>query len=78
MTFLTPEAAAAFLGLSVRTLATYRSGAAGPAYYKFGGRVRYTREDLQQWAATRPPAGRSGRAVSPRDEESLEPRPGPR
>ncbi|MCY4003420.1 MAG: helix-turn-helix domain-containing protein [Rhodospirillales bacterium] len=78
MTFLTPRAAAAFLGLSVRTLARYRSGGKGPVYYKFGRTVRYMSDDLRQWATTRPSDRGSGDAGPPPNEESLEPRPGPR
>ena len=76
--FHAPREAATFLGLSVRALARYRSRGRGPVYYKFGASVRYTLEDLRQWAATRPPGRRTDRARRPLDEESLELRPGPR
>ena len=33
----------------------YRCRGKGPVFYKFGERVRYTPDDLGQWAATRPP-----------------------
>ena len=45
--------AAAFLGLSPRTLDRYRVTAAGPAFHKFGTRIRYARADLEDWAAER-------------------------
>ena len=76
--FLTPREAATFLGLSVRTLARYRSNGKGPAFYKFGERVRYTPDDLGQWAATRPPDRKAARTEHALNEESLEPRSGPR
>ena len=65
---------AAFLGLSPRTLDRYRMTGQGPAFHKFGTRVRYARTDLEDWAAQRrrtstsddggddgPGNGRSGR-----------------
>ena len=45
--------AAAFLGLSPRTLDRYRVTRAGPAFHKFGTRIRYARADLENWAAER-------------------------
>jgi len=45
--------AAAFLGLSPRTLDRYRVTGEGPAFHKFGTRVRYARADLEKWAAER-------------------------
>ena len=53
MKFLTPEEASAIVGLHRRTLDRYRSSGKGPAYYKFGSRVRYTIEDIKAWAETR-------------------------
>jgi predicted DNA-binding transcriptional regulator AlpA len=46
----TPEAAR-FLGLSPRTLEKHRTYGTGPVYQKLGGRVVYTFEELQIWAA---------------------------
>ncbi len=46
----TPEAAR-FLGLSGRTLEKHRTYGTGPTYRKIGGRVVYTVDDLQAWAA---------------------------
>ena len=54
--FLTTKEAAAILGLSPRTLDRYRactSEESGPAYYKFGGAVRYRTQDVVDWAAKR-------------------------
>ena len=45
--------AAAFLGLSPRTLDRYRVNGDGPAFHKFGNRVRYARADLEAWASAR-------------------------
>lgn len=45
----TPQAAA-YLGLSHRTLEKHRTFGTGPAYRKLGGRVVYAMEDLQAWA----------------------------
>lgn len=45
----TPQAAA-YLGLSHRTLEKHRTFGTGPAYRKLGGRVVYAVEDLQAWA----------------------------
>lgn len=51
---LTPEQAAALLGLSVKTLATWRStGRHALAFYRCGGRIRYFRADLAAWLADR-------------------------
>ena len=81
--FLTPRVAAAMLGLSVRTLKQYRWKGKGPAYYKFGGLVRYRVSDLMEWNET--PGVRAGgkwgrrrkRQVHP-VEAPLEPGRGPR
>lgn len=45
----TPQAAA-WLGLSHRTLEKHRTYGTGPAYRKLGGRVLYAIDDLQAWA----------------------------
>ena len=45
--------AAAYLGLSPRTLDGYRVSGDGPAFHRFGNRVRYCRPDLDAWAARR-------------------------
>ncbi len=51
--YLTTRMAAAHLGLSTRTLDRYRVSGDGPVFLRFGGRVRYLREDLDAWARTR-------------------------
>ena len=67
--YLNTRKAAAELGLSTRTLDRYRVSGDGPVFLKFGGRVRYLREDLDEWARTR-------RRRSTSDDGSG-PRPGP-
>ncbi|MDE0031389.1 MAG: helix-turn-helix domain-containing protein [Deltaproteobacteria bacterium] len=65
--FSTREAAA-WLGLSPRTLDRYRVSGDGPAFHRFGSRVLYLAADLEAWASTRRlstsddgPAGREGK-----------------
>ncbi len=53
MEYLGTREAAALLGLSPRTLDRYRVTGAGPAFYRFGTRIRYARADLGDWAAAR-------------------------
>ena len=48
--FARTQQAAAYLGLSHRTLEKHRTYGTGPAYRKLGGRVVYAVEDLQAWA----------------------------
>ena len=52
MYFTTVEAAR-YLRLSHRTLKRYRVTGEGPVFNRFGGRVRYRRERLDEWAAKR-------------------------
>ena len=52
-TYLSTREAAAFLGLSPRTLDRYRVSGDGPAFHRFGNRVLYHRADLTAWAAER-------------------------
>ncbi len=48
---LTPEQAAAYLSLSVKTLAQWRWKHTGPEFVKVGARaVRYDRSQLEAWA----------------------------
>ena len=49
--YLTTAEAALYLGLPARTLQRYRIVGEGPAFHRFGGRVRYLRGDLDAWAA---------------------------
>jgi len=61
---LTPEQAAAVLGLSVKTLATWRStGRHALPYIRCGARIRYQRQALAKWLEQRTqtsPAGEGG------------------
>ena len=51
--YLSTRNAAAYLGLSPRTLDRYRVSGEGPDFYRFGGRILYRQTDLEQWAAER-------------------------
>ena len=66
--FLNTREAAAHLGLSTRTLDRYRVSGDGPVFLKFGGRVRYLREDLDDWARSRRRRSTSDDGTGPRPE----------
>ena len=51
--YLSTRKAAAFLGLSPRTMDRNRMGGEGPSYYRFGHRILYRRDDLEEWAEAR-------------------------
>ena len=51
--YLTTVEAARYIGLSQRTLKRYRVTGDGPVFHRFGGRVRYRRNDLDDWAEKR-------------------------
>ena len=51
--FFDTRRAADYLGLSRRTLDGYRVSRAGPAFHRFGNRVRYRKPDLDASAARR-------------------------
>ncbi len=51
--YLNTREAAAWLNLSPRTLDRYRVSGDGPAFHRFGGRVRYLISDLETWASAR-------------------------
>ena len=51
--YLKTREAAAWLGLSPKTLERYRVSGEGPDFHKFGARVRYLLEDLEKWASAR-------------------------
>lgn len=48
-TTISPEDAAARLGIKASTLANWRWSGDGPRYLKVGGRVRYRLNDLAEW-----------------------------
>ena len=49
LSLLTTQAAARLVGLSPRTLETFRVRGGGPAFIKLGGAVRYETKALQDW-----------------------------
>ena len=51
--FFDTRRAADYLGLSPRTLDGYRVSGEGPAFHRFGNRVRYHRPALDAWTARR-------------------------
>jgi hypothetical protein len=48
--FIKETPAAEWLGLSVRTLQKQRLTGSGPRFHKFGGSVRYSFSDLEEWS----------------------------
>jgi predicted DNA-binding transcriptional regulator AlpA len=51
--YLKDTEAAKILTLSEKTLRTWRQQGKGPIYLKLENSVRYTREELDRWAASR-------------------------
>ena len=51
--YLDTREAAAWLGLSPKTLERYRVSGEGPEFQRFGSRVRYLLTDLEAWASAR-------------------------
>ena len=51
--YMTTPQVAAYLGLSPRTLESYRTRGMGPMFYVFGNLVRYLLSDVVKWAAER-------------------------
>lgn len=45
--------AAAYVGLSPRTLTDYRTDSGGPRFHRLGGRVLYRPENLDAWIDAR-------------------------
>lgn len=58
-TYFRPNEAAQYIRYSTATLAIWRSNAKGPAYFKVGNSVRYSKEALDSWLS----AGEEGRVV---------------
>jgi hypothetical protein len=54
--------AAALCGLAANTMNTYRSLNRGPAFFRVGSRIYYSRPDLQAWRA-KSPAIKRGRKL---------------
>jgi len=57
---LSARKAAAWLGVSTRTLHRLREEGGGPDHYRFGHRILYRRDDLKRWAAERHVPGGPG------------------
>lgn len=57
-TFITTAEACRILGVSRYTVRRWRMEGIGPTYYAMGGVYRYTREDIEAWAASRMVEGR--------------------
>ena len=51
--FIKTAQVASIVGLSPRTLESYRTRGGGPAFYVFGSVVRYLLSDVLKWAAAR-------------------------
>jgi excisionase family DNA binding protein len=50
---MTPAQVAAFLNMPLATLQSWRAQRTGPRGYRVGRHVRYRREDVETWLATR-------------------------
>ena len=50
---LDEEAAAAHIGMSAAFLKKERLAGRGPAHYKLGAAIRYSRQDLDVWLSSR-------------------------
>lgn len=48
--YINEKEAAQYLGLEPQTLTRWRTAKKGPRFYKVGGAVRYTVEDLEAFA----------------------------
>jgi len=72
--FVRTHDAAAFLGLSGRTLEKHRCTGTGPVFRKLGGRVVYAIEDLEAWAAERARNSTSDPGSQPASRGTLPPR----
>lgn len=59
-TFMNEQAAGDYLGLSPRTLASWRFQGRGPRFFKFHTAVRYVQEQLDEFIE----AGRSDRGAN--------------
>lgn len=62
---LTPEEASRYTGFSVSWLAKLRCRGGGPRYAKIGLKIRYPREELDQWIALHVRVSTSSQAVYP-------------
>ena len=53
MQLIRPTAAAAILGVHVKTLARWRKDGKGPAWYHFRGGAMYDKSDLARWVESK-------------------------
>ena len=70
--YMSTQQVAAYLGLSPRTLESYRCRGGGPAFYVFGSVVRYLLSDVVTWASKRRRHSTSDdglRSPTPKDED---------
>ena len=70
--YMTTRQVAAYLGLSPRTLESYRCRGGGPPFYVFGSVVRYLLSDVVKWASKRRRNSTSDdglRSPIPKDED---------
>ncbi|MFC7431019.1 MULTISPECIES: helix-turn-helix transcriptional regulator [unclassified Agrococcus] len=52
--WLNAQSAAAFVGLSVKTLSNLRALGRGPAYIRYeGGQIVYAQDELERWREAR-------------------------
>jgi predicted DNA-binding transcriptional regulator AlpA len=56
--YLTPKEVAEFMGISVQSLANWRTARRGPPWTKIETAVRYSKNALQRWLEDRTTAGR--------------------
>lgn len=49
----TPDEAAMYMGMKPKTLADWRSEGKGPRFLKIGGRIKYRRQDLDDYMEAR-------------------------
>lgn len=49
---LDAQSAAAYLGVSYKTLACHRSAGKGPPFFKLGKAIFYQKDDLDSWLAS--------------------------
>jgi len=47
--YLNPKEFEEIYRIPEKTLANWRSQGRGPAYFKFGGKVRYSLKDIEDW-----------------------------
>ena len=70
--YMTTPQVATYLGLSPRTLESYRTRGVGPTFHVFGSAVRYLLSDVVKWASTRRRHSTSDdglRSAPPKDED---------